>query len=246
MGLTVTILGCSGSYPAEGEACSGYLVQTPSTNVVVDLGPGCMANLQRHIELPALDAVVLSHSHPDHWVDLTGLRTALRYRFGIEALPVYGTRETYELASSLTSALDPTFDWHETVDGSEFAVDSLRFRTSATEHYVETLAVRIDDDVSGNSIGYSADTGPGWTLRELGDGIDLALCESTYPTDEEAEGVLHLSAAQAGAMAKAAGVQRLVLTHLFPDTDVEAHRSAGSAAFGRSADVARTHERYEL
>jgi len=246
VGVTVTILGCSGSYPAAGEACSGYLVQTPSTNVVVDLGPGCLANLQRHIALTDLDAVVLSHSHPDHWVDLTGLRTALRYRFGVEALPVFGTRETHQLASSLTSSLDPTFDWHETVDGSEFAVDSLRFRTSATEHYVETLAVRIDDTVSGRSVGYSADTGPGWTLRELGEGIDLVLCESTYPTDEEADGVLHLSAAQAGAMAKAADVRRLVLTHLFPDTDPEAHRRAGTASFGRPADVARTHERYDL
>jgi ribonuclease BN (tRNA processing enzyme) len=106
--------------------------------------------------------------------------------------------------------------------------------------------VRIDDRVSGAAIGYSADTGPGWTLDRLGPDLDLALCESTYPTDQEAAGILHLSARQAGAMGKAAGVRRLVLTHLWPDTDVEAHRREGTAGFGRAVDVARTNERYEL
>ncbi len=246
MGLTVTVLGCSGSYPAVGGACSGYLVQTPSCSVVVDLGPGSLANLQRYVRLPDIDAVVLSHSHPDHWVDLTGLRTALRYRFGREALPVYGTADTHALAAAMATSLDPTFVWHETADGAEFTVDSLRFRLSATDHYVETLAVRVDDEVSGHSLGYSADTGPGWSLAKLGTGLDLALCESTYPTDEEAAGVLHLSARQAGDMGRVAGVRRLVLTHLWPDTDPEAHRREGTAGFGREVDVARTNERYDL
>jgi ribonuclease BN (tRNA processing enzyme) len=246
MGVTVTVLGCSGSYPAEGDACSGYLVQTPSCSVVVDLGPGSLANLQRYVHLTDIDAVVLSHSHPDHWVDLTGLRTALRYRFKREGLPVFGTAETHALASMLSSSLDPTFVWTETTDAAEFEVDSLRFRLFATDHYVETLAVRIDDRVSGKAIGYSADTGPGWSLSQLGSGLDLALCESTYPTDEEAAGVLHLSARQAGAMGRVAGVRRLVLTHLWPDTDVEDHRREGSSGFGRQVDVAQTNERYEL
>jgi ribonuclease BN (tRNA processing enzyme) len=246
MGLTVTVLGASGSYPAVGDACSGYLVQTPACSVVVDLGPGTLANLQRYLDLPDVDAVVLSHSHPDHWVDLIGFRTALRYRFGREGLRVFGTVETHELAASMASSLEPTFVWTDIEDGAEFAVDSLRFRMSVTDHYVETLAARVDDRVSGRSLGYSADTGPGWSLTELGGDLDLALCESTYPTDEEAAGVLHLSARQAGAMGRVAGVRRLVLTHLWPDTDPEAHRREGTAGFGREVDVARTNERYEL
>lgn len=246
MALTVTVLGCSGSYPAVNQACSGYLLQTGDLNVALDLGPGTLANMQRHIRLEDLDAIVLSHSHPDHWVDLTGLRTALRYGFEREGVPVFGTSDTHALAASLTSSLGPTFVWHETGDGDEFEIGPLRFRCSATDHYVETLAVRVDDPRTGQSIGYSADTGPGWSLSRLGRDLDLALCESTYPTDEEAAGVLHLSAQQAGAMGRSAGVRRLVLTHLWPDTDVEAHRREGAAAFGRAVDVARTHARYEL
>jgi ribonuclease BN (tRNA processing enzyme) len=246
VGLSITVLGCSGSYPGEGEACSGYLVQANGRNVVLDLGPGSLANLQRHLALTDVDAVVLSHSHPDHWVDLTGLRTALRYRFEREGLPVYGTAETHTLAAALTSSIEPTFDWHVTGDGDEFEAAGLRFRLARTDHYVETLAVRVDDPASGASIAYSADTGPEWSFAEVARQVDLALCESTYPTDEEAAGVLHLSARQAGVQARSSGVRRLVLTHMWPDTDVEHHRREGAAGFGRAVDVARTHARYEL
>lgn len=245
MGLSVTVLGCSGSYPSQHDACSGYLVQADGCSVVLDLGPGCLANLQRHLPLTELDAIVLSHSHPDHWIDLTGLRTALRYRFGHEGVAVYGTAETHVLADALTSTLTPTFDWRVTGDGDEFEIGRLRVRLARTDHYVETLAVRIETP-SGLSLAYSADTGPDWSFAEVARDADLALCESTYPTDEEAEGVLHLSARQAGAAAKAAAVRRLVLTHLWPDTDVEHHRREGETAFGRPVEIARTHARYEL
>ena len=240
------MLGASGSYQGPGGACSGYLVEGGGVRVAVDLGPGALANLQRHIPIEALDAVFVSHSHPDHWVDLTGLRVALRYGLGRDGLVVYGTAETRALAEAVATDLRPTFDWHDTGDGDEFAVGGLRFRASRTDHYVETLAVRVDDVASGASLAYSADTGPGWSFAALGTGIDLALCESTYPTDEQAEGVLHLSARQAGAMARSAGVTRLVLTHLWPRSDPDEHRRRGSEAFGEPVSIATIDERYDL
>jgi ribonuclease BN (tRNA processing enzyme) len=245
-GMSVTVLGCSGSYSGPGSACSGYLVRSGGTNVVIDMGNGSLANLLRHLSLDDLDAVVLSHSHADHWVDATGLRVALRYGLGREGLPVYGTRETRSLAAAVTAGLEPTFDWHLTGDGDEFEVGSLRFRLSATDHYVETLAVRVDDTTSGRSLAYSADTGPDWSFRHLGSDIDLALCESTYATEEEAAGVLHLSAGQAGRMAADAGIGGLVLTHLWPESDPEQHRRIGTEAFGRPIEIAAIDERYDL
>jgi ribonuclease BN (tRNA processing enzyme) len=244
--LTLTVLGTDGSYPGPGGACSGYLVQAEGVNLVLDLGPGTLANLQRHIGLDAIDAVVLSHSHPDHWSDLTGLRTALKYGLDRAGLAVYGTRENRRLASMLATGLEPTFDWHDLSDGDRFSVGALDLSVSRTEHYVETLAVRVDDRSTGRSLAYSADTGPGWSFSALGDGVDLALCESTYPTDAEAAGVLHLSAGQAGAMAAAAGVGRLVLTHLWPGSDPEAHGRAATEQFGRPVEVAREGDRFEV
>jgi ribonuclease BN (tRNA processing enzyme) len=67
VGLSLTVLGCSGSYPGKGEACSSYLVRSGSTTVWLDAGSGSMANLQQHVGLDAVDAVVLTHEHPDHW-----------------------------------------------------------------------------------------------------------------------------------------------------------------------------------
>lgn len=236
--MSLTVLGCSGSYPGPGGACSGYLVRGGGANVVLDLGPGSLANLQFHIGLDEIDAVVLSHSHPDHWTDLAGLRVARKYGRGLEGLRVLGTRETLEAAEALCSNLGPTFDWSVIGDGDAAEVGELRLQFSRTDHYVETLAVRVDECLSGASLAYSADTGPGWSLSELGTGFNLALCESTYPTEAEAEGVLHLSASAAGAMALAAGVDRLVLTHMWPGSDSGLHERLAEKAFGRPVEVA--------
>lgn len=245
MGLSLTILGCTGSYPGPGDVCSGYLLQSDGTNVMVDAGPGTVAALQDHLALEDLDAVVLSHSHPDHWTDLMVLRTAWKYGLRREGLVVLGTEDTREHAAAIAeSHLSPTFDWRVIWDGATTTVGDLALCFSSTDHYVETLALRAD--VDGRSFAYSADTGPGWSFAELGDGIHLGLCEATFATDEEQAGVLHLSAGQAGAMARVAGVERLVLTHLLPGADAEAYRTNAVEAFGRDVDVATRGARFDV
>jgi ribonuclease BN (tRNA processing enzyme) len=240
------VLGASGSFPGPGAACSGYLVQGGGTNLLLDLGPGSLANLQRHLPLAEIDAVVLTHRHADHWTDLAGLEVAWRYHLGREGLPVYGTADTRDAADSLIGGLAPSLAWHEVTDGSNIEVGGLRLRFARTVHYVETLAVRIDEGSSGLSLAYSADTGPGWSFEALGDGIDLALCEASHLQAFEARGLLHLSARQAGVMARSAGVSRLMLTHIWPDCDPEEIRVEGREAFGAPVEIATTNERYDL
>ncbi len=243
MGLKLTILGCSGSFPGPGSACSGYLVQGGGKNVVLDLGPGTLANLQQHIDLQEIDAVVLSHSHPDHWIDLTGLETAWTYALQRTGLPVYGTHQTLEKASCVIGDLAPTIDWTDIDDAHSVKVGGLELSFSATEHYVPTLAVRVAGE--GGALAYSADTGPSWSFSEFGTDIDLGLCEATNLEQDEGDGVLHLSARQAGAMARAAGIGHLVLTHFLPGADLTAYRAEGEAAFGGALDLASTHATFE-
>jgi ribonuclease BN (tRNA processing enzyme) len=241
--LEVTILGCAGSFPGPGTACSGYLVQGGGVNVLLDLGPGTLANFQLHHGLDEVDAVVLTHSHPDHWVDITGLEVASKYHLGRSGIPVYGTPDNRTKVAALCE-IEPTFAWHDVHDGDVVELGELVVSFSRTVHYVDTLAVRIAHRDAATGMAYSADTGPGWSFAAFAAPIDLALCEATTLAEAEGVDVLHLSARQAGAMAREAGVARLVLTHLLPGGDPEAYRAEGEATFGGRVEIARILDRY--
>lgn len=239
MAMTLTVLGRCGSYPGPGEACSGYLLQADGTTVWIDAGSGTLANLQRHVGLREIDALVLSHEHPDHWTDLTGFYVACRYYLRRDHVPVFAPASLRELAYYR----DEPIDWRVVADGESATVGSMTLAFSRTDHPPETLAVRVDG--GGRSFAYSADTGPGWSFDRFGDGIDLALCEATFLREHEGK-THHLSARQAGEMARKAGVSRLVLTHLQPGTDPERSKAEGTEAFGADVDVAVENERYEV
>ena len=235
--LTLTVLGCSGSYAGPGGACSGYLVRAGDTALVVDLGPGAFANLQAHIDPAAVGALVLTHEHPDHWVDLPILRNAFRYVLGVEGVEVYGTEGTRALATTLIDELPPTLVWHTLAPGETLARGPMTLRFGLTDHPVETLAVRIE--AGGRTLLYSADTGPGWRPGPLGDGVDVLLCEASLAPDHEGQ-VQHLSARQAGTLARAIGAGRLVLTHIVPGVDEDDQRARAAATYGGDVAVATT------
>jgi len=237
--LSVTVLGCSGSYPGPGQACSGYLLRAGRSAVWLDAGSGSMANLQVHVGLAALDAVVLTHEHPDHWSDIEGLFVACRYVIDRAPVPVYAPAGLRDLLRTGSTA--GTFVWHDIGDGAEVEIGALRLRFSRTDHPPVTLAVRAD--AGGRSLGYSADSGPAWSLSRLGPGLHLALCEATFLQDREGS-VQHLSARQAGASAREAGVGRLVITHLWPTTDPRAARAEAESSFGGPVEVAAPHVTY--
>jgi ribonuclease BN (tRNA processing enzyme) len=234
-GLTLTVLGCSGTYPQPGGACSGYLVRSASTALVVDLGSGTLANLQRHVDIAAVDALVLTHEHPDHWLDLPLLRNAMRYVLDLADLPVYGTAGTARLAGELIRELAPTLRWTVVDPSSDVVVGDLRVRFGRTDHPVETLAVRVDG--VGRSLLYSADTGGAWDPTGLGTGVDVLVCEASLPPDEEGR-FEHLSGRQAGAYAAALDAGRLVLTHVAPGVDPEDQRREAAARYGGPIELA--------
>ncbi len=233
MGLSLTVLGSSGTYAAPDNACSGYLLRTASTTVLLDLGPGSLANAQRHIDLADVDAIVLTHEHPDHWTDLPVGRNVYRYVLDRQGLPVYATAGTIALASPFCR--DATFAWTTISDGAEVTIGDLGFRFSRTDHPVETLAVWVEAD--GHALLYSADTGPGWSPAVFEGRPDLALIEATFEHEHDLH--LHLTAAQAGERAGAVGARRLVLTHLLPGTDPEGQRVAAEATYGGPVEVAQ-------
>lgn len=231
--MTLTVLGCSGSYPGPGEACSGYLVRSEHTTLWVDAGTGTLANLQRHVGLADVDAVLLSHEHPDHWLDIHGYYVAVKHYAPRDAVPVYSPAGLRDHAYYR----DEPLQWNDVAGGDTVRIGDVDVTFSRTDHGPETLAMRFDS--GGRSLGYSADSGPGWTLEALGTGLHLALCEASLAPHDEGR-LQHMSARQAGRSARAAGAARLVLTHLAPGLDAIQSRIDGAEAFGDEVDMART------
>jgi len=240
--FTLTVLGCDGSWPGPGGAGSGYLVRIGGTALVLDAGPGTFATLQTVIDPADVDAVVITHHHHDHWVDLFAMDTQARIgaRRRRAPLPVYAPARVAELAGADTT---PMLDWRTITHGARAGIGEASCAFHRTDHAEETLAVRIDG--AGRALGYSADTGPGWSVDELGTGLDLLLCEAT--TTAEHEGTAgHLSARQAGAAARAAGARRLVLTHRWPTVDAGEVAREAEAAFGGPVEQATMGREFEL
>lgn len=231
---SLTVLGCDGSWPGPDGAGSGYLVQADNTAVLLDAGPGTFANLQQWGDPREVDAVVLTHEHPDHWTDLESFAVWAGYgpgraRFrdhGGHPLAVFappGLREWSHFASA------GWLEWNELAPSMVLSIGALEARFVATDHGPPTLAVGLAH--RGASLAYSADSGTGWSVEELGSGIGTFVCEASYT--QECEGSMqHLSGREAGAMARAAGVHRLIVTHRWPTVSADAVRREAEASFG--------------
>jgi ribonuclease BN (tRNA processing enzyme) len=220
-------------------------VTAGGTSILLDAGPGTFAELQRHIDPGSLDGVVLTHAHPDHWTDLESLATWAGYGPGrgrfrdrtsesAQVLPIYappGLRERSSYAAAIW------LDWREVVAPRRLNLGSLEVQFGATDHGTPTLAVLLVDGDA--TLAYSADSGPGWTVADFGRPVEVFLCEATYTREEEGS-LLHLSGRQAGAMASAAGVGRLILTHRWPTVSADDVRREAELAFGRPVEQAST------
>lgn len=213
-------LGVGGGWARPGGAACGYLVRHEGFNLWIDAGTGTMANLQRHVALDDVHAVAISHRHFDHFLDL--------YPFWLsrwwvdqgrpEPLPLFAPPGLFEHALQLEPKLADAFRSQVVEPGKDFEAGPLRIRTAPMNHPVPTLGMRIEADAS--ALAYSADTGPTAELVGLSQDADVLLCEATWLERREDWDPIHLTASQAGEHAARAAVGRLVLTHIWPATDL--------------------------
>jgi len=225
------VLGCSGSGPGPHSPSSGYLVRAGGRALVCDLGNGTLGALHRYVDPFDLDALLLSHLHPDHCADVASLVVYRRYHPAPpyppagRRLPVYGPEEVADRLTAQYGAsaaerhgedLTDVLDFRVVADGTDIEVAGCRVLTRRTVHPCESYATRIEH--GGRSLVYSGDTGACESLIELARGADVLLCEATWPRlgphgEAQPEGI-HLSGQEAGEHAAAAGVGRLLLTHI--------------------------------
>ncbi|MBG0829306.1 MBL fold metallo-hydrolase [Planomonospora sp. ID67723] len=239
--MRITVLGGCGAWPAAGQACSGYLVEQDGFRVLVDPG---YATLPRLLELTAadeIDAVLVSHGHPDHCADLHPLLRA-RALAGDPppALPVYSLPGalTAILALDGPGSLRDAYRVHEFTAGGRFEVGPFRVDTWLLPHWVPNAGLRLSAD--GRVLSYTGDTGPSPDLTALARDADVFLAEATYAERVPEHSARYLSSArQAGENAAEAGVGKLLLTHLWPGTDPETIEEAARRGFSGEIEVAR-------
>jgi ribonuclease BN (tRNA processing enzyme) len=248
--MDLTVVGCSGSFPSADSPCSSYLVQADGFRLVVDLGNGALGALQRYCGLYEVDAVLLSHLHADHCVDMCAYYVARNYRVGgcPDPLPVHGPHGTAErLARAYDMDEHPgmkqVFDFITLEEGT-FQVGPLSITAARVAHPVEAYAFRIEHN--GRSLVYTGDTGPCDQLVDLARGADLLLSEAAFTHGKEDIPDLHLNGRQAGEHAARAGVGRLVLTHIPPWTDPEQNRADAAAAYDGPVELAHPGAVYRL
>jgi ribonuclease BN (tRNA processing enzyme) len=247
--MRLTIVGCSGSFPGPDSPASCYLVEHDGSRIVLDLGNGAFGALQRHTDVYAVDAVVLSHLHADHCLDLTSYYVARKYRPQGPApiMPVLGpdgTAERMARAYDLPpeEGMHGEFEFQQHVDVTE--VGPFRITTARVNHPVEAYGVRVE--AGGRSLVFSGDTGATEALVELGRGADLALFEASWLSRHDNPPNLHMSAAEAADHALRAGIGRLVLTHLVPWYDSADSLEEAAAVYDGELSLARPGAVHEL
>jgi ribonuclease BN (tRNA processing enzyme) len=250
--LRVTVAGSSCSVPRVDRACSAYLVEDGETAFAIDFGTGAFANVRRYVDYDRLDAIVVSHMHADHFLDLIPLRYAIRYgaKKRPNRLPLWLPPGGSAMLRAMTSAfesegggdfLDESFDVREFDPAASLAMGNGQLRFAATTHYIASYAIRYEHN--GVSLTYSADTAPDDRVVELARGTDLFLCEATLLAGECEPGETrgHCSAVDAARMAAEAGVGCLVLTHYAQDATVNDLEASAHTVFSGKIMVADDH-----
>jgi len=249
--MKVTVLGCSGSMPGPDSPASGYLVEAEGFKLVLDLGHGAFGALQRYVDPGDVDAIVLSHLHADHCIDLTAYVVSLRYgapRYRAEErIPLIGPSGTRDRLGAAYDPLARKLGLHElfafsTPSPGELGPFEVSYAT--VNHPMPTTAMRLSH--GGHSLVYSGDTGPSAELVALATGADVLLCEASVGPDEEQIPDLHLTGAQAGEHAARAGVGRLILTHVPPWGSREIAATQAAVGFGGSIETATAGAEYHL
>jgi ribonuclease BN (tRNA processing enzyme) len=262
--VRITVLGKSPSWQDAGGACSGYLIEEEGYALLLDCGNGVFSKLRHYREYVDVDAVLISHLHADHFLDLVPFSYALRYAPRQQPVAVGGWPGTSSPARPQLYApmgagemfrhlvacwgdgelVERAFDLSEYDGPDELALGPLTVRFCEVPHYTRTFAVEI---ANGSArLTYSADCSPNEQLIEFARGSDLLLIEATLAWPERTGMRGHLTPAEAGEHGRRADARRVVLTHFSDELDPEWARAEAAEAYGGPVDLAHEGAVYAL
>ncbi|MGH3434048.1 MAG: MBL fold metallo-hydrolase [Thermocrispum sp.] len=256
--MRLTILGCAGSVPGPGTNASGYLLEADGFVLGLELGNGTVSTLQQLRDPFDLDALLLSHLHPDHCADFAALTVIRRYHpvrpypRRPQRLPVFGPPDTEQRLVNLYAPNE--VERAETDLGDVYAFAPLPAETTAIGpfevraievcHPTPAYGVRIGH--GGKTLAYTGDTGICPALEELAAGVDVLLSEATWTDADDRPPGIHLSGVEAGELAARAGAGRLLVTHIAPWTDQAKIHAEVQAAFDGPSELIVQGASYHL
>lgn len=237
--MRLTVLGKSPSWQDADGACSGYLVEEDDVCLLVDCGNGVFGKLRRFRDYAEVDAVVISHLHADHFLDLVPFSYALTYAPKRQPVPIQrwpgeehprkprlicppGSRDTFRRivgAWGNEDLIENAFELEEYGADDKPEVGSLQISFTQVPHFTETFAMRIESSNGGGKLAYGADSSPNQSVVEFARGADLLIMEATLPRPERTGERGHLTPREAGEHARAAGVKSVLLTHMSDEMD---------------------------
>lgn len=246
--MRVTVLGGSAAIPNAGAGCAGFLVEEGESRVVLDLGPGTVGELRGHVDLASVDAVVISHMHVDHMLDVVTLRHGLAFKPEPppRPLPVWLPPSGIALLRAVLAPLEAwqpagRFDRAVTLREYEPAeplvVGPFTLTFHPTVHDLPCWAIRVVG--ATGAVVYGADGGSASELAGFARGADLLIAEATLVEGDDDPERGSLTAVEAGELANRSRARRLLLTHMWQEQDPEAQRSAASTSYDGPILVAR-------
>jgi ribonuclease BN (tRNA processing enzyme) len=244
--VRITVLGGAGAWPPAGQACSGYLVERDGFRLLIDPGYAIVPQLLKLMPAAAIDAVLVTHGHPDHCADLSPLLRARMLRNApAPPLPVYSLPGAVDAVLALDPRTGDGCAHHELAPGGTVHCGPFTVDSRLLPHFLPNLGLRLT--AGGATLVYTGDAGPSADTVGLADGAALFLAEATYPEQvpEFAAGNLN-TARDVGRQATSAGVGRLVLTHLWPGTDPSVAATVAAEEYTGPVDVATVGRTFDL
>ena len=239
--MRMTVLGGCGAWPAAGQACSGYLIEADGFRLLVDPGYATLPRLLTHVDATEVDAVLVSHEHPDHCADLNPLLRARALRDDpAPPLPVHALPGALDAVLALDHGMlterRHTYDVHPFGDGDRLAIGPFTIDVRLLPHFVPNAGFRI---TSGSEVlAYTGDCGPHPGVVELARDAGLLVAEATFVDDVGDSAGMLSSARDAAREATEAGAARLMLTHLWPGDDPNDAVAAAREHYAGPVDVA--------
>jgi ribonuclease BN (tRNA processing enzyme) len=265
--VRITVLGKSPAWQDAGGACSGYLIEEDGFALLLDCGNGVFSKLRRFRDYVDVGAVIISHLHADHWLDLVPFAYALSYAPRQQPVPVAGWPGTEHPARPQLfvpvggaetfhgvvtqwgneDLIDRAFHLHEYSPTDELKVGPFAVRFCEVPHFIETFAVELSSQAGGSGrFTYGADCRPNDELVAFAQGTDMLLIEATLPRPERTGVRGHLTPSEAGEHGRRAEAGRLVITHISDELDSAWARSEAERAYGGPVEMAAEGETYTV